>query len=326
MEKPSYAYAVGNVRARENALLNRAELEQLLAIGSVEQLAAALSDKGYGLSDKQREIDLLLREETEKLWAYLRGVAPDFSLFNSFLFRNDYHNARVILKGMLSGREYQSLLLWPGTVEPEQLEQAMKERRYDWLPKRLGDACERAYEVLAHTGDGQLCDVILDRAQLEAQLEAAEASHCEMLKEYFRLSTVYNDIKILLRGQRTGQSAAWIQEAFCPCPGISLRELLPVYREGEEALLNRLERIDGGRYEQAISLYSKSPSAFEKQVENELMECAREGKRVTLGPEPLIGYLLAREAEIRALHIIASGLRAGLSENSIRERLRELYG
>ena len=103
-------------------------------------------------------------------------------------------------------------------------------------------------------------------------------------------------------------------------------DVLPAYREGEEALLNRLERLDGGRFEKAVAAYKISPSAFERQMENELMDCARRGKRVTLGPEPLIGYLLAKEAEIRALHIVASGIRTGLPEASIRERLRELYG
>ena len=56
------------------------------------------------------------------------------------------------------------------------------------------------------------------------------------------------------------------------------------------------------------------------------MEIARRGKRVTMGPEPLIGYLMAKEAEIKAMHILVSGLRAGQTEDSIRERLRELYG
>ncbi|MCI9413713.1 MAG: V-type ATPase subunit [Clostridiales bacterium] len=326
MEKPSYAYAVGNVRAHENGLLNQSELDSLLHSGSVRELASTLSDRGYGLSDKTDDIDRLLDEENEKLWRYLRETAPDDSLFAPFLYRNDFHNAGVILKGILVGRNYLTLLLRPTTVEPELLAQAVRERRYDLLPERMESACRRAYEVLAHTGDGQLCDVILDRGQMEAALDAAERSRCGMLCEYFRLLTAYSDIKILLRGQRTGQAAEWIREALCPVESVPAADVLPAYREGEEALLNRLERLDGGRFEKAVAAYKISPSAFERQMENELMDCARRGKRVTLGPEPLIGYLLAKEAEIRALHIVASGIRTGLPEASIRERLRELYG
>ena len=76
MEKPSYAYAVGNVRAHENSLLTQTELDSLLHSGSVRELASALSDRGYGLSDKTDDIDRLLGEENEKLWRYLRVRAP----------------------------------------------------------------------------------------------------------------------------------------------------------------------------------------------------------------------------------------------------------
>ena len=58
-------------------------------------LAAALQDKGFGIDGG--DTDALLTQETAKLWDYLRGVTPDFSLYDAFLYRNDYHNAKAIL-------------------------------------------------------------------------------------------------------------------------------------------------------------------------------------------------------------------------------------
>lgn len=49
------------------------------------------------------------------------------------------------------------------------------------------------------------------------------------------------------------------------------------------------------------------------------------GRSVTLGPEPLLGYLVAKEMQQKDLHILFSGLRAGQAEADIRFRLRELY-
>ena len=43
----------------------------------------------------------------------------------------------------------------------------------------------------------------------------------------------------------------------------------------------------------------------------------------TLGP--LAAYILAREAEIKSVRILLSGKLNHLSENAIRERLREMY-
>ena len=110
----SYAYAVGNVRAHETALLTRQDMEQLLAVRDPARLAAALQDKGFGIDGG--DTDALLNQETAKLWDYLRGVTPDFSLYDAFLYRNDYHNAKAILKGVLRNRPYAGLLLRPCTV------------------------------------------------------------------------------------------------------------------------------------------------------------------------------------------------------------------
>ena len=118
----SYAYAVGNVRAHETALLTRQDMEQLLAVRDPARLAAALQDKGFGIDGG--DTDALLNQETAKLWDYLRGVTPDFSLYDAFLYRNDYHNAKAILKGVLRNRPYAGLLLRPCTVEPALLEAA----------------------------------------------------------------------------------------------------------------------------------------------------------------------------------------------------------
>ena len=77
--------------------------------------------------------------------------------------------------------------------------------------------------------------------------------------------------------------------------------------------------------QQAAERYRESPSSFEKFVDDRTMEVARKGRSVTLGPEPLLGYLVAKEMQQKDLHILFSGLRAGQAEADIRFRLRELY-
>ena len=44
----SYEFSIGSVRARENALFTKTDIEQLLGCKTVEQLCQTLSDKGYG--------------------------------------------------------------------------------------------------------------------------------------------------------------------------------------------------------------------------------------------------------------------------------------
>ena len=49
-------------------------------------------------------------------------------------------------------------------------------------------------------------------------------------------------------------------------------------------------------------------------------------KHASEGAEPLLGYYLGCEAEKKVIHIIASGIRTKTDTDTIRERLREIYG
>ena len=320
----SYAYAVGNVRAHETALLTRQDMEQLLAVRDPARLAAALQDKGFGIDGG--DTDALLTQETAKLWDYLRGVTPDFSLYDAFLYRNDYHNAKAILKGVLRNRPYAGLLLRPCTVEPALLEAAVKEKKYAPLPAHMRGAVERSYQLLAETADTQRSDAVLDAAAMAARLDAAERTRVPMLVELIRTTVFYSDVKTALRAARTRRGPEFLELALCPAAGMDLAELKKAALAGESELTGYLEQKDLYGSREAMAAYRESPSAFEKWVDDRLMGIARQGRRVTMGPEALIGYLLGKETEIKAVHILASGLRAGQPEEAVRERLRELYG
>lgn len=318
----SYAFACGSVRARESDLLTAQEREALLALRTPDQLTAALRDRGWGDTAGSAEGEELLRQETARLWEYLRGITPDFSLYDAFLVRQDYHNLKATIKGVLSGREYGHLLLEPAAVNTELLREAVESRKFSLLPEGMAQAAEKAYDRLAHAADPQGCDSILDRAAMAAQRQAAQVSRVALLCEYIDIQIFYQDARIALRAARTGRDAAFLKEALCdPEP-----ELIRAAAAGEDEVLGWLGRTDRWGSRQAAELYRESPSRFEKFAEDQAMACIRCGKQVTLGPEPLLGYLAARETEIRTMRLLYSGLRAGRSEADIRERMRELYG
>jgi V/A-type H+-transporting ATPase subunit C len=96
---------------------------------------------------------------------------------------------------------------------------------------------------------------------------------------------------------------------------------------GNEALLDALSKFSEYDCSKAIEEYKISPSQFERFVDNKLINMAKEScKRASEGAQPLLGYYLGCEAEIKVIHIIASGLRTKSDTNTIRERLREIYG
>ena len=55
------------------------------------------------------------------------------------------------------------------------------------------------------------------------------------------------------------------------------------------------------------------------------MEVAREAKMVSFGAEILVGYLIAREYEVKNLRILLAGKSVGLTTDALRERMRLSY-
>ena len=56
-----------------------------------------------------------------------------------------------------------------------------------------------------------------------------------------------------------------------------------------------------------------------------MTEVAAGAKSVPFGVEAVIGYLVAKEIEFTAVRIIMSSRMAGITGETIRERLREAY-
>ena len=116
MPEKSVGFAIGNLRARENRLLKKNDLSGFAAANNVTELARMLRDKGIGRTDNA-DVPALLHEDAEEMWKYLTDNAPDTAAFAPFLCENDFHNYKAVLKGIIRGREYESLLILPASVE-----------------------------------------------------------------------------------------------------------------------------------------------------------------------------------------------------------------
>ncbi len=320
----SYEYSIGSVRAKETSLFTNGEVEQMLNCSDEEQLVRYLNDKGYG---EGNTIDEVIGDSTAKMWAYIKSVAPDFSIFNPFFYLNDIHNLKTVLKGIMAGRKYEDLLLKPCTIDADTLKNAVENRKFSILPEWLSEPADSAYEVLAYTKDARLSDAVMDKAVMEKMLEAGKSSGSDFLNNYFKTTVFYSNIKIAIRAARTGTTEDFLKRALCEVDEFPMTTIIKVATKGIDNLLDTMEKFKEQDLNKAIETYKHSPSAFEKFVDNKLLIMAKEScKRASNGPEPLMGYYLGCEAEKKVIHIIASGLRTRTDNEIIRERLREIYG
>lgn len=319
-----YEFSIGSVRAKEKKLLSSSDIDQMLAFRSEKELVRFLKDKGFGDGES---IDALLTSNTDNMWKYIKSIAPDMGLFEPFWVQNDIHNLKTILKGVMSDRDYAPLLIFPCTIDTQTMVRTVENRRFDKLPEWLGSAADMAYGLLAETKDARLSDAVIDKAVMQKLLTESKKSKSVFLRQYIKRLVFYADIKIALRAAKTGSTENYLEQALCEIDGLDRKKLMTSASAGTETLIKYLEKIDLYDCKKAVALYKKSPSEFEKFVDNGTMTLTRELCRFSCsGPEPLLGYYMGCECERKIINMIAGGIKTQTPPDKIRERLRVTYG
>jgi V/A-type H+-transporting ATPase subunit C len=321
MADNQYTYAVARIRSKELTLLDKSDLEQLMNCKNEKECLRLLQDKGWGKTGEENAEQLLLAERN-KTWELIGELVEDLSVFNTFLYGNDFHNLKAAIKQVYTGSDLQDIFIVNGTVKPELLIHAVKEHNFTELPEFLRASAEEAYQVQMHTGDSQLCDIIIDRAALETIYQKGKASSNELLVKYAELKVASADINIAIRSCKTGKDSNFIDRAFAHCESLDIRKLSAATLEGMDSIYQYLATTV---YADAVEALKESPSAFERWCDNLIIKHIRPQKYNPFTVSPLAAYILARENEIKTVRILLSGKRNDISDGSIRERLREMY-
>lgn len=187
MSKTKYTYAVARIRALEVSLLTNAVIEQLLACKSAEQALQLLVEKGWGdLTAGTLDADEVLNKEEEKVWQTIREVAPDMHVFDVLSLPKLYHNLKAAIKEVCTEVENKNIFYDDCEISGEEMYAIVQNKEFDKLPGNMPATAREAFDTLLHTRDGQLCDLIIDRATLEAMLEAGKNQVRRSLKSMHR--------------------------------------------------------------------------------------------------------------------------------------------
>ena len=323
MSKTKYTYAVARIRALEVSLLTNAVIEQLLACKSAEQALQLLVEKGWGdLTAGTLDADEVLNKEEEKMWQTIREVAPDTHVFDVLSLPKLYHNLKAAIKEVCTEVENKNIFYDDCEIPGEEMFALVQNKEFDKLPGNMPVTAREAFDTLLHTRDGQLCDLIIDRATLEAMLEAGKKSGEKIIEEYAQTAVAIADIKIAVRSQKTGKNAEFMKKAMVNCSEINVDQLTQAALAGAEEIAQYLE---GTSYREGADALRISPSAFERWCDNKMTDSMRSQKYESFSVGPLLAYLLARQNEIKTVRIILTGKQNEFPDEAIRERIREMY-
>ena len=322
MSDTKYTYAVARIRALEVSLFSSSTIEQLIACKDHESCLRFLTEHGWGGVDVPLNADAILTREQEKIWETIREMQVDMDVFDVLSYPNWFHNLKAAVKEVCTGEKNRHIYYEDVRIPGEEMRKIVEDRDFGKLPDSMRIAGEEAYETLLHTGDGQLCDVIIDRAALDAIYQAGKESPDKIIQDYAESTVAVADIKIAVRSQKTAKSTEFMKRAMAECTSLSVSQLSKAALSGMDAIC---EYLRGTAYAEGADALAESPSAFERWCDNRIIQTISPEKYHAFTIGPVIAYVIARQNEIKTVRIILSGKQNELPDDSIRERVREMY-
>ena len=317
-----YTYAVARIRALEVSLFSNAVIEQLIACQSYEQCIQFLAERGWGDNDTSADAERMLKREEEKIWQVMNELSIDMKKFDVLSYPKLFHNLKAAIKEVCTEDTGRDIYYEDAAVPGKEMLEIIREKDFGRLPGIMSSVAAEAYDTLLHTRDGQLCDIMIDRAALDAIYKAGMEAEDKIIRDYAESAVAVADIKIAVRSQKTAKTIEFMKRAMAECKSISVDQLSRAALNGPEAIRDYLA---GTEYAGGAEALAESPSAFERWCDNRIIQTISPQKYESFTIGPVVAYVLARQNEIKTVRIILSGKRSELPDDSIRERVREMY-
>lgn len=334
IREEEYAYATARIRVRELKLMSQSRIERLFEVKDYSEAIKLLVESGYGnenieaSKDGAKTFEDLLSLEMMKTYDLLINMIPDPEEINLFRKKYDYLNAKLILKAELLKIDVLKTLSKMGTIEPEKLYSVISERKLEELSTILRTAIVGSLESFNIARDPQIIDFTLDKACYAEMSEDAKKSGDPFLEKIVNMLVDAANLRILIRSKMLSKSYDFIKNAWVD-GGVFSVEL---FKEMENKEIDKLFLVlkNLGYEKLAIELskaiqHPDGISEIERILDDYITLYLKQSKFVTMGIEPVVGYLFFKETEIKNTRLIITGIMNKVSRETIKERLRVGY-
>lgn len=320
MPQPSYEYAGGRISVLSKKMLDDAQLRRISEAADEAEALAILLETGYGgnLSGGQlqnKDIDQIIREELKITRKIVWELTPEPELTSLFFLEADIHNLKTMLKARLLGLETPNILMEGGVFPNELLRACVDNKNYDRLPAAFKSTFDQIELELEHNIDPLLFSAQIDGAMFKHIKNVLnERKDQGFVRRYFSLMADFQNARSVIRARLMN----WDEEKLKPLLLDGGEIAHEFFLEGMDTPLEQLgvglNRGSHGKVIfKAIEDYVATGDApiLRRSMETALMNVLRSVKYEIFTLGPIIGYLMGREAEAKALRIIFAAKRSG---------------
>jgi len=222
----------------------------------------------------------------------------------------------------------QHLVQVPATVEPRKLFEALREQKPKEMPPILADVAARAALRYQQSYDISEIDICVDKTLAQSLADAADRFDSPFFSGYIRMKIDLVNIGLLLRTRFLNSGADYLKRILLPGGSVQLNELTALYDGTASMITEKIGRTKMAALTEPAAHFPEGGDAiarFSLASDDMLIRTVQEAKRVLRGPEVLIGYLVAREMEIKTVRVILTCLRNRIPVDKARELARLSY-
>jgi len=340
-DQEEYAFANGSVKSLEKGLLNKDILDRMIKSGDIVSALKILSesdlnDYSFDLNNPS-DFENSLNKELLHTYDIIKSISQ-VSTFNflyfTFASKYDFHNIKILIKSKYLKKDISNELLSPiGTIEIEKLNLAIKDEKYENIPDSFEFLIKKTFSEYNKFKDPEMIDFVLDKERYVMifnkirEIEIIEAEEL-FLKSFININIDLNNIINCIRVKIRGEKKAFIKEFLIPEGDFKIEKIIEIYDSPFSSWFEKLIHTDYKNIvETGVNYFQKNNSLMELERlrDNFILNFSKIGKCITFGIEPIVGFITAKENDIKNIKIILSGKLNKLSPDQIKERVRDTY-
>ncbi len=340
-DQEEYAFANANIKALEKGLLNNDILDRMIKssdiVSALKVLTESdLNDYSFDLNNPS-DFENSLNQELLHTYDIVKSISQ-VSTFNflyfTFASKYDFLNIKILIKSKYLKKEFSNGLISSiGTIDIEKLKLAIRDEKYEDIPDSFELLIKKTFSEYNKFKDPEMIDFVLDRERyimIFNKIRETEIIESEelFLKRFLNINIDLNNIVNCIRAKIRGEKKAFIKAFLIPEGDFKIEKIIEIYDSPLSSWFEKLKYTDyKDIIELGVNYFQKNNSLMEleKLRDNFILNFTKIGKYITFGIEPLVGFITAKENDIKNIRIILSSKLNNLSPENIKERIRDTY-
>jgi V/A-type H+-transporting ATPase subunit C len=336
-----YAFANGRIKKFEKGLLTKDLLDRMIkstdTISAIKILMESnLNNYSFDLNNPENYEDSLNREllSSYNIIKDISKVSTFNFLYFTFASKYDFHNIKILIKSKYLKEDVSDKLISPiGTINIKKLNLAIIDEKYEDLPNSFEFLIKKIFLEYSKFKDPEIIDFILDKERyimIFNKIKEVEIIETEenFLKRFIKINIDLNNIISSIRAKIRGEEKIFLKKFLISEGDFNIKNIVEIY---DSTLSSWPEKLVYTDYKNVIELgikyFQKNNSLMEleKLRDNFILDFVKVGKYITFGIEPLVGFMVAKENDIKNIRIILSGKLNKLLPSTIKESVRDTY-